>query len=48
MDRSLPGSFCPWDFPGENIEVDSHFLLWGSSLRESNPCLLHCRQILYL
>ena len=28
MDCSLPGSFCPWDFPGKNIGVGCHFLLW--------------------
>ena len=22
---------CPWDFPGKNIRVGCHFLLWGSS-----------------
>ena len=38
----------PWNSPGKSTEVGCHFLLqgifptWGS-----NPCLLHCRQILY-
>ena len=32
---------CPWDFPGKNIGVGSHFLLQGSSL----PRCLYCRQI---
>ena len=38
---------CPWDFPG-NTGVDCHFLLQGIfPTQESNPGLLHCRQILY-
>ena len=24
---SIPGFFCPWDFPGKNTEVGCHFLL---------------------
>ena len=40
---------CPWGFPGKNMEVGCHFLLQGIFLtQESNPGLLHCRQILYL
>ena len=32
---------CPWDFPGKNTGVDSHFLLQGISLTQwSNLCLL--------
>ena len=27
MDRSLPNSFCPWDFPGKDTPVDYRFLL---------------------
>ena len=27
MDWSLPGSFCPWDFPGKNTGVGCHFLI---------------------
>ena len=39
---------CPWDFPGKNTGVGCHFLLQGIFLnQESNPGLLHCRQILY-
>ena len=30
--------FCPWDFPGKNTGVGSHFLLQGIFLtQESNP-----------
>ena len=29
IDYSLPGSPCPWSFPGKNIEVDCHPLLQG-------------------
>ena len=39
---------CPWDSPGKNTGVDCHFLLQGIFLtQESNPGLLHCRQIVY-
>ena len=39
---------CSWDFPGKNIGVGCHFLLWGIILTQgSNPHLLHCGQILY-
>ena len=38
----------PWDFTGKNAEVGCHFLLQGIfRTQESNPGLLHCRQILY-
>ena len=38
----------PWDFPGKSAGVDCHFLLQGIFLtQESNPGLLHCRQMLY-
>ena len=48
MDCSLPGFFCPWDFPGKNAGVDCHFLLQGIFLtQESNPGVPHCRQTLY-
>ena len=34
--------------PGENTRMGSHFLLQGILLTQGlNPCLLHCRQILY-
>ena len=39
---------CPWDSSGKNTGVGCHFLLQGIFLtQESNPYLLHCRQILY-
>ena len=39
---------CPWDSPGKKTEVGCHFLLQGIFLTQgSNPCLLHCRRILY-
>ena len=39
---------CPWNSPGKNIGVGSHFLLQGIfPTQGSNPGLLHCRQILY-
>ena len=39
---------CPWDFPGKNIRLGYHFLLQGIfPTQGSNPCLLHCREILY-
>ena len=38
----------PWDFPGKNTGVSSHFLVQGIFLTQGlNPCLLHCRWILY-
>ena len=37
-----------WNFSGKNTEMGCHFLLQGIFLtQELNPCLLHCRQILY-
>jgi len=37
---------CPWDFPGKNTRVGSHFLLQGIfPTQELNLHLLHCRQI---
>ena len=39
---------CPWDSPGKNTEVGSHFLLQGIFPTQGlNPSLLLCRQILY-
>ena len=39
---------CPWDFPGNDTGMGCHFLLQGIfPTQESNPGLLHCRQILY-
>ena len=38
----------PWDFPGKNTCRGYHFLFQGIFLTQgSNPCLLHCRRILY-
>ena len=38
----------PWNSTGKNTGVGSHSLLQGIFLtQESNPGLLHCRQILY-
>ena len=40
---------CSWDFLGKSTGVGCHSLLQGISLTQGlNPCLLHCRQILYL
>ena len=37
-----PTSFCPWDFPGKNSEVDCYFLLQRIlSTQGSNQHLLH-------
>ena len=53
MDCGLPSSsvhgiLCPWDSPGENTGVGCHFLLQRIFLtQESNPGLLHYKQILY-
>ena len=43
---------CPWDFPGKNTGVGSHFFLQGIfPTRESNLWLLlslvHCGRVLY-
>ena len=39
---------CPWNSSGKNTGVGSHSLLQGIFLIHGlNPCLLHCRQILY-
>ena len=44
----LTSFLCPWDFPGKNTEVGYNFLLQGIFLtQELNPCVLHCRWILY-
>ena len=38
---------CPWDSPGKNTGEGSHSLLQRIlPTQESNPALLHCRQIL--
>ena len=39
---------CPWNSPGKNSGVGSHFLLQGIfPTQGSNPGLLNCRQISY-
>ena len=48
LDCNLSGSSVHGDSPGKNTGVGCHFLLQGiSPTQESNPGLLHCRQILY-
>ena len=43
-----PMDYSPWDSPGKNTGVGSHFLLQGIfQTQVSNLGLLHCRQILY-
>ena len=42
------GLYSPWNSPGQNTGVGSLSLLQGIfPTLGSNPCLLHCRQILY-
>ena len=39
---------CPWNSPGKNTGVGCHYLFQEIfPTRGLNPCLLHCRQILY-
>ena len=39
---------CPWDSPGKNTGMGCHSLLQKIfPTQESNPGLLHCRQMLY-
>ena len=39
---------CPWNFPSKNTGVCCHALFQGIfPTQGSNPCLLHCRRILY-
>ena len=49
MNCSLPARLlCPWNSPGKNTGVGSHFLLQGIFLVQgANRGLLHSRQILY-
>ena len=48
MDYSLPGSSVNGDSPGKNTGMGFQALLQGIFLtQESNPGLLHYRQILY-
>ena len=40
--------YSPWNSPGQNAGVSSLSLLQGIFPTQGlNPCLLHCRQILY-
>jgi len=42
------GLYIPWNSPGQNTGVGSLSLLQGIfPTQGSNPCLLHCRRILY-
>ena len=51
MSNSLwqpPGLYSVWSSPGKNTGLDFHSLLQEIfPTQESNPGLLHCRQILY-
>ena len=48
MDCSPPGFSVHGDFPGKNNGVGCHFLLQRIfPTQRLNPCLRHCRQILY-
>ena len=50
MDYSLPGSSCPWDFPGKNTGVGCHALALLQGIfptQGSNLGVPHCSQILY-
>ena len=48
MDCSPARLLCPWDSTGENTGVGSHALLHRIFPTHGlNPCLLHCRLILY-
>ena len=39
---------CPWNSPGKNTGVGCHSLIQGIfPIQGSDPCILHCRQILY-
>ena len=41
-------SLCPWNFPGKKTGMGCHFLPQGIFPNQGlNPCLLHCKQILY-
>ena len=44
----LHGLYSPWNSPGQNTRVGSLSLLQGIfPTQESNPCLPHCRWIIY-
>ena len=48
MNYSLPGFSVHGIFPGKSTGVGCYFLLQGIFLTQGlNPCLLHCRQMLY-
>ena len=40
--------YSPWNSPGQNTGMRSHFLLQGIfPTQELSPGLLHCRQVIY-
>ena len=41
------GLLCPWNSPGKNTGVGSHFLLYCIFLTQGLNLGLHCRHILY-
>ena len=48
MNCSPPSSLCPWDIPGKITGVGCLFLFQRTFLTQRlNPCLLHCKYILY-
>ena len=48
MDYSLGRLLCPWDSPGKNTGVGSHYHLQGIfPIQGLNPGILHHRRILY-
>ena len=50
MSNSLQphGLYSLWNSPGQNTRVSSLFLLQGIfPAQGSNPCLLHCKEVLY-
>ena len=44
MDGSLPGSVCPWDFPGKNTGVGCHGFLQGIFPIQGSNLHLLCLQ----
>ena len=48
VSNSFATPYSPWNSPGQNTGVGSLSLLQGIlPAQESNPCLPHCRRILY-
>ena len=48
MDYNLPGSSVHWVSQGKKIRVGCHVLFQGTFPSQGwNPCLPHCRWILY-